>query len=491
MGLKDFLKQKNEAQKAERERQKAEERAEAVESIPVEPHPLRDAGKDFVELYVKSVLILRAEVPLEYPDSEEEKKQLRLFGRSLGLTLEKQSELEKEVSAYTDRVKMDTLAELSSRGGTEFGTCFMCDIARLHGEKYEFEGDFADVWSDAAGGVAGLSDEGLAAAEKLSADIASRLVSVSPGNYAPLPDFLVTYFGQEAFRPAGGNTNPDGQYLVIDLSGGANAEQYPTRWTDDKPDLSNDACRTTELWLRRIPAGTFTMGSPEGQLGREVDETQHNVTLSQDCFMGIFPVTQWQWELVMGNNPSDYKTAGPGAPVEQVSYDDICGANRPWPKDASVSPDSFLGKLRAKTGLEGLDLPTEAQWDYSCRAGTTTALNSGKDLTSEATCPNLDEVGWYSENSGDTTHAVGSKRPNEWGLYDMHGNVWEWCRDWGGDYGGDAVDPTGPASGSFRVSRGGGWSDGAWSCRSALRDNHAPGNRDDILGFRLALAPVQ
>ena len=135
-------------------------------------------------------------------------------------------------------------------------------------------------------------------------------------------------------------------------------------------------------------------------------------------------------------------------------------------------------------------LPTEAQWEYACRAGKASALNSGRELTSEyGSCPNLDAVAWYDKNSGSETHAVGQKRANAWGLYDMHGNVWEWCRDRYDDYStGNVTDPTGPESGSCRGSRGGSWSDGARGCRSAYRISRVSSIRYVHLGFRPALA---
>ena len=313
------------------------------------------------------------------------------------------------------------------------------------------------------------------------------------------------------------------RFLVIDLSGGPGTEQYPFRWTDDEPDLPNDLCRTGELWLRRIPAGSFTMGSPEDETGRgsgalwagaglaalgagsalffgplgllgalklaelkrRTGETMHDVTLTREYCMGIFPVTQRQWELVMGSSPSKFRSAGPGTPVEQVSYDDICGADRPWPGKAGVAAGSFLGRLREKTGLAALDLPTEAQWEYACRAGTATALNNGNDIGS-----GLAEVGWYDENSGNSKHIVGEKSPNAWGLYDMHGNVWEWCRDWLDSYTGDGTDPLGPAKGSLRVCRGGSWGSCAGDCRSANRAGFGPNARRGDLGFRLVLDRV-
>ena len=223
------------------------------------------------------------------------------------------------------------------------------------------------------------------------------------------------------------------------------------------------------------------MGSPEGELGRFNWEKQHQVTLTQDYWLGKFEVTQAQYEAVMGTNPSKYK--GSNRPVENVSWEDA-------KKFCAKLNDLYSGKLPAGYRF---DLPTEAQWEYACRAGTTTALNNGKNLTSEyGECDNLNEVGWYDKNYGSGGHKeVGQKRPNAWGLYDMPGNVREWCRDWKGNYNGDATDPTGPSTGSRRVCRGGSWTSNAMLCRSACRGSVTPGFRYRILGFRLALAPVQ
>ena len=235
-----------------------------------------------------------------------------------------------------------------------------------------------------------------------------------------------------------------------------------------------------ELAMVKIKAGMFLMGSPSGEKGRFENEDEHRVTISKPFLIGKYEVTQGQWQAVMGNNPSRFK--GGDRPVESVSWDDA-------KKFCNRLNVLYAGKLPKGYCF---DLPTEAQWEYACRAGTNTALNSGRDLTSEeGTCSNLDEVGWYGENSGETTHAVGRKRPNAWGIYDMHGNVWEWCRDWYGDYNGDATDPTGPVSGSRRVGRGGSWILNAKFCRSAVRGLSDPGGRGGNLGFRLALVPVK
>jgi formylglycine-generating enzyme required for sulfatase activity len=293
---------------------------------------------------------------------------------------------------------------------------------------------------------------------------------------------------------------PD-EYLMIDLTGGVDATSYPVStlagvppggWTEEH--------RTTKLVMRRIPAGTFTMGSPSGEVGRDDDETQHQVTLTRDFYVGVFEVTQEQWYRVMGDWPSYFNNVAYRAsrPVEQVSYDDIRGssAGAGWPGSAAVDAASFLGRLRAKTGLATLDLPTESQWEYACRAGTTTALNSGKNLTSTESDANMAEVGryWYNGGSGFTqrgdttvgTARAGSHVQNGWGLYDMHGNVWEWCLDWHGTYPGAVVDPAGAASGSVRVLRGGCWSTGAHFCRSGLRIGISPSYQAYYDGFRVA-----
>jgi formylglycine-generating enzyme required for sulfatase activity len=244
------------------------------------------------------------------------------------------------------------------------------------------------------------------------------------------------------------------------------------------------------------------MGSPLGELGREINETQHEVTLTQEFYIGVFELTQKQWERVMGVWPSYFSNASvrDARPVEKVSYYDIRGSllGAGWPASSAVDATSFMGKLRQKTGLTALDLPTESQWEYACRAGTTTALNNGTNLTSITEDVNVALVGRYLYNSGSGpfsadndlakgTAAVGSYLANAWGLYDMHGNVYEWSLDWyQASYPGTVSDPRGAASGSYRVLRGGGWGSGAQGCRSACRIIDAPSSRYVSLGCRVA-----
>ncbi|MBO7447038.1 formylglycine-generating enzyme family protein [bacterium] len=290
-----------------------------------------------------------------------------------------------------------------------------------------------------------------------------------------------------------------GQYLVIDLSGGPEAATYPVSYLENEPEGGwTEEYKTTKMVLKLIGPGTFTMGSPEGELGKSYDETAHEVTLTKSFFAGVFEVTQKQFELVTGTTPSLFQ--GDARPVERVSYDMIRGAEEggKWPSSNSVDEDSFLGILRSKTNLS-FDLPTEAQWEYACRAETTTALNDGSDLSSVTEDAKLNDLAryWY-DGGGDPingvineSHAeVGSYAPNAWGLYDMHGNVWEWCLDWYKmNLGTDAqTDPNGPATASYRVMKSGCAYSGARSCRSARREHVYP-NFEEFsgAGFRLFL----
>ncbi len=305
-------------------------------------------------------------------------------------------------------------------------------------------------------------------------------------------------------KPAMATGKPTGKqdlYLVIDLSRGTKAVKgYPIAFLADVPKGGwRDEYKTDKLVLRRIEPGTFTMGSPADEVGREGNEKQHEVTLTQPFYIGVFEVTQRQWERVMGDWPSHFSNERFRycRPVEKVSYNKIRGAvnGTNWPDTNSVDAASFMGRLRARTG-QMFDLPTEAQWEYACRAGTETALNTGKDLTDKEVCPNMAEAGRYKGNSiggapnGDTkvgTAEVGSYPPNAWGLYDMHGNVWEWCLDWRGDYHGTESDPRGVATGSDRVIRGGSWNGVARHCRTVRRGNGNAADSNSDWGFRFVL----
>jgi len=238
-----------------------------------------------------------------------------------------------------------------------------------------------------------------------------------------------------------------------------------------------------KIAFRYCPPGSFAMGSPENERGRsetEGREQQRKVTLSKGFWMGETEVTQEQWEAVMGGNPSRFK--GTRRPVEEVNW-----------RKAKEYCRELTKRMKQPGGLaDGWEcaLPTEAQWEYACRAGTRSALNNGKELTSEAgPCSNLDEVAWYESNSEGHDHEVGRKKANAWGLHDMLGNVWEWCEDLYEDTPAGGVDPTGATSGSLRVYRGGSWHKPAHDCRSAFRFRLWRGHQHYALGFRVALIP--
>jgi len=227
--------------------------------------------------------------------------------------------------------------------------------------------------------------------------------------------------------------------------------------------------------FRWIPPGRFLMGSPENEQRRCCDETQHWVTITQGFWLAETPCTQAEWLAVMGENPSYFANEPKSGqhPVEQVSWDDC---------------QAFCARLEGRFPGLGARLPTEAEWEYACRAGTATAFNNGSACTKPTgDDPVLREFGWFIGNSGSKTHPVREKRPNAWVLHDTHGNVWEWCGDWYGDYPAENQrDPIGPATGQARVFRGGSWRGFAWLCRSAYRSRDSPDYRGRRLGFRLA-----
>jgi len=285
-------------------------------------------------------------------------------------------------------------------------------------------------------------------------------------------------------------------YMVIDLSGGTNATHYPITYLNQVPAGGwTETYKREKLVMRLIPPGTFTMGSPSGEYTRSDDEIQHSVTLTKPFYMGVFEVTQSQYERVMGASPSGF--VGEMRPVENVTSVDIRG-NCDFPSTLAVDGDSFVGRMRTRTGIGGFDVPTEAQWEYACRAGTTSAINDGSEVwygdyqiwdsaSSWHWCSYvMHDVGKYSGNYGPGTATVGSYAPNRWGLYDMHGNVWEICRDWYGAYVTTMVEnPTGVSAGWDRVCRGGSYVENAQFCRSAYRHHRSPDVADDNKGFRL------
>ncbi len=222
-----------------------------------------------------------------------------------------------------------------------------------------------------------------------------------------------------------------------------------------RDDLYENGERVASIEFCYIPAGIFRMG----RFGNF-----HRVTVNKSFYLGKYPVTQELWKAVTGNNPSDFK--GEKFPVEQVSWEDC---------------QEFIKRLNEQTGQNKYRLPTEAEWEYACRAGSNTHYSFGDERKK------LNEYGWFYGNSGGKSHPVGQKLPNSWGLHDMHGGVWEWCEDWYATYPRwKAIDPAGPSSGTDRVLRGGSWFDGPKRCRSSFRSYFSPDFRCNFFGFRLA-----
>ena len=243
---------------------------------------------------------------------------------------------------------------------------------------------------------------------------------------------------------------------------GGTVKRVATKASYSNGTLTVNGIKYNMVW---VEGGTFRMGATSEQDGDAYDNEKpaHSVTLSS-YYIGKTEVTQALWKAVMGSNPSEFK--GDNRPVESVSWDDC---------------QAFIRKLNALTG-QNFRLPTEAEWEFACRGGNNSRgyKYSGSNY--------IDNVAWHDGNFGDKTHPVATKSPNELGIYDMSGNVWEWCADWYGDYSsGRQTNPKGPYDGSYRVRRGGSWGFDAWCCRSSARDSAGPTYRFYYLGLRLAL----
>ena len=250
---------------------------------------------------------------------------------------------------------------------------------------------------------------------------------------------------------------------VAALVGNLSGSLVPDRRLPDDKDSTKTFTNSIGMKFVWIPPGSFVMGSPANEGGNPKSDAQHKVTLTKGFYMGVYTVTQEEWVAVMDNNPSKFEGAKQ-LPVDSVSWEDC---------------HEFIKMLR-KIDKKPYRLPTEAEWEYSCRAGTTTAYHFGDDKAL------LGQYAWYAENSGGKTHPVGQKKPNAWGLHDMHSNVFQWCEDWISAYPQkDVVDPHGPEIGYGRVLRGGSWGHAPHQCRSASRPWNEPGNRSSDFGFRL------
>ena len=230
----------------------------------------------------------------------------------------------------------------------------------------------------------------------------------------------------------------------------------------------------TGIEMLLVPPGIFQMGCIMGSDSYgcySQEQPVHTVTLTNAYYLGRYEVTQAQWQAKMGSNPSSFQgqSDSPSRPVEQVSWNII---------------QNFLSAT-------GLRLPSEAEWEFACRAGTTTPFHSGPGFPNGTTNDGLvGTIAWYASNSGNVTHAVGGKAANALGMHDMLGNVWEWQSDWYGDYTSSAqTNPTGPGSGSYRALRGGAWYDNAGFVRSSSRIDGTPGDSNYVIGFRVARAP--
>jgi formylglycine-generating enzyme required for sulfatase activity len=235
-----------------------------------------------------------------------------------------------------------------------------------------------------------------------------------------------------------------------------------------------------------IPPGTFMMGSPENEQRRSSNEVLHQVTLTKGFYMQTLPVTVEQWKKFIsvseyaGNGNNAWGCSGIGNPNFSQ------GEHHPIVCVSWYEAQAFTQWLTEYEGKGFYRLPTEAEWEYVCRAGTQTAFANGHNTKSDGYDLSMEQMGWFKKNSGDKIQPVGQKQPNSWGVFDMHGNVWEWCQDWCGNYPNQSVkDPNGPDKGDDRIIRGGYWDNDAHYCRSAARGDGISENRVGCIGFRL------
>ena len=280
-------------------------------------------------------------------------------------------------------------------------------------------------------------------------------------------------------------------YMVVSLAADKSVRYFAS--SNDVPfGIADDRYKTEYLLLRKIPAGNveWRMGSPSTERWRDsLGEVPRLVTLSDDYYMGVYEVTQKQYTLIYGSNPSKHMTDGDMKPVEGCYYTHLRGSTGcNWPNnDHTVGDNSFFDKLRAKTGVNGFDLPTEAQWEFTCRAGCGAGLYSGKEDVAWNNDANVAELAVNGYQTLTATEKVGTKIPNAFGLYDMLGNVKEWCLDWISDGSPDGgTDPKGPTTGSNRILRGGAYGEEAQNCRCASRSFMVPAWSTASIGFRVA-----
>lgn len=325
-----------------------------------------------------------------------------------------------------------------------------------------------------------------------------RAVLSAPGSGSTIATSVVS----ESFPATGGAV-----HLILDRSDDLEV-WFVVPSGSQVPDPKAFFRARTSAAMSLIPAGTFTMGSPESEPGRDVDEVQHTVTLTRNFYMQQTEVTWDQWNEVrdwgLANGYTDIEVGQSGDegdasglhPVTAVSWQGVVKWLNAWSEMNGLAPCYTLDGEILRTGIDepvcdfdasGFRLPTEAEWEYACRASSTTAFYNGPITVvgNVPVDPNLDLIGWYLGNSDVDTQPVATKLPNPYGLYDMAGNLWEWCWDWYDDYGaGPATDPTGPSSGSDRIVRGGDFQSLALNCRSSYRNYSEPLPPIYILGFR-------
>jgi formylglycine-generating enzyme required for sulfatase activity/Flp pilus assembly protein TadD len=379
-----------------------------------------------------------------------------------GIAYREKGEFDKAIADFTEAIQLDANdAEAYAGRGV---------VYEFKGDQTKAEADFAKAKELGAGDRQTNDERATSSDEGVVTDSSGDLPTPAPSAKDP----PVPVVPEQSKEPPQAVTPLDAAIVKKQQQASVDDLGVPMEITN-----------SIGMKLALIPAGKFLMGSRESPkaLAKEFDtkakyfekeRPPHRVRITKPFYLGVYEVTQEQYKKVMGENPSVRKQSGSDAPVESVFWDDaqeFC-----W-KLSELAEEKEAGRRYR--------LPTEAEWEYACRAGSAEKYCYADDRS------RLGDYAWYYGNSDRKTHQVGQKKPNAWGLYDMHGNVWEWCADWYDSYANSPMDdPAGPATGLSRVYRGGGWYDPAWLCRSAYRYFLSPDYRADFIGFRVALDPV-
>lgn len=432
-------------------------------------------AQDFVQSHNQVVQNKVALTQIPYNDAEKTQKLIRAYNKNRELAQQNYNLLQKIIkNQNTGEITIFFTVNKAAipENSTEYDRLVRF-IDHIEGNSTGRKIVFVLIGSASKIGTEGHNKE-------LARERANAPVSIIDHYLVNIPHSFYKIYGTgDMYSPGNAAENINKRYQHVRIMAMYNNEYNrasENRMTPKTERNSNEFINSIGMKFIHVHSGSFIMGSPKNELRREIFERLHKVTLTKGFYFQSTEVTQQQWLDVMGSNPSHFLNCGMDCPVENIRWTDAV---------------KFIKKLNKKERTERYRLPTEAEWEYACRAGTATAFYSGTMIQKGDYSNNhfLDYVGWYYRNSNESTHKTALKQPNAWGFYDMHGNVWEWCNDWQRPYPFNPVtDPVGASSAHTKIRRGGSWCHYPEYCRSAYRSFYDPEDRSPELGFRLAFS---